>query len=129
MLALLLHCMVTGFPVSSQAVLHDCRSQLLSPAHTQGREIGILYRRYVPFRSVCLFIQPFIYTSMDSYLFLLWVISQYYIIYFLAHLVPTLATGGHWSAPLELPPLLFLSTSFLFVTIRRNQTHLLFSLP
>lgn len=94
------------------------RSQLPSPAHTQGREIGILYRRCVPFRSMCLFIQPFIYTGMDSYLFLLWVISQYYIVYFLAHLVPALATGGHWSAPLELPPLLFLSTSFLFVTVR-----------
>lgn len=26
-----------------------------------------------------------------------------YIIYFVAYIVPTLATGGRWSAPLELP--------------------------
>lgn len=79
-------------------------------------------RNICPFSPVSLFLQSFIYISLDSGIFYALVVFHYYVIYFVAQIVPAVAIGGTFRlAPVSFdmqPPFLFSSTSLLSGTRR-----------
>lgn len=109
-------------------------SKSLSPAGIKLHILKIVFNlikwnflvKYISSSPICIFIYSFVYISMESwkyFLYIIWVVIEFYII-LLALIVPSLAISR--SVKLVTMSLLFLSTSLLSGSVRSSRLILYF---